>query len=73
MELISVTEAAERKGCTRQAVWWAVRRNEIDAQRIGRAFIVSVNEKFNAWQPGEGYQKAGRARAAKAKKGRKSA
>lgn len=73
MELISITEAAERKGCTRQAIFGAIKRGEVDAQRIGHVFIVSANEKFNAWRPGEGYQKAGRARAAKAKKGRKTA
>ena len=62
MELISVADASERKDCTRQAVWGAIKRGEIEAQQVGRAFIISVNQKFEDWNPNPKIQKAGRAR-----------
>ena len=48
-ERITTTEAAERKGCTRQNVNYAIRAGKIDTEQIGRAYIVFVNRKFEDW------------------------
>jgi len=60
MEQISVREAAERKECTVQAVRNAVKAGYVEAVQIGRAYIVLVNEKFEAWQPNRERQQIGR-------------
>jgi len=62
MEMITVPEAAKRKGCSRQAAWGAVKREDLDAQKVGRDHLVLVNKKFNDWQPNPKIQAAGRAR-----------
>lgn len=68
MEQISVLEAAQRKGCTRQAINDAIRAGRIDAVKIGKVHIVLVTSRFEAWTPMSGRQKAGRARWASTKK-----
>ncbi len=69
--MIPVRDAAKQKGCSKASVINAIHRGEIDAERFGNAWAIIQNQKYEQWQPGAGYQKAGRARAAKAKKGRK--
>ncbi len=51
MKLIGVAEAAEQKGCTRQAIWGAIKRGELDAQQPGRSYIIEANARFHQWIP----------------------
>jgi predicted DNA-binding protein (UPF0251 family) len=67
MEQITSPEAAKRKGCSRQAIWWAIRRKELDAVQIGRAYIIKVNGKFLEWKPNLVRQEAGLINRQKAK------
>ena len=67
VDRISTTEAAERKGCTRQALNLAVRSGKVDAERIGKVNVVVVDKKFEEWEPNPKIQAAGKARARKAK------
>lgn len=39
-EMLRVTEVADALGLTRVAVWAAIRRGEIPALRIGRAYLI---------------------------------
>ena len=62
MEQISVTDAAERKGCSGQAVRDAIKKGLLDAVVIGRTFVVMTTRKFETWNPSPNMQKGGRAR-----------
>jgi hypothetical protein len=63
MNIVSTQEAAESKGVSRQAIVKAVRRGEIDGQKIStRSLVVIANKKFMAWHPMAIRQQAGRAR-----------
>ncbi len=66
MEQISVTDAAQRKGCSGQAIRDALKKGLLDAVIIGRTYVVMTTRKFEEWQPSK-RQNSGRARAAKAK------
>ena len=60
MNMITVPEAAKRKGCSRQAAWGAVKRGDLDAHKFGRDHLVLVNEKFDEWKPNPVRQQIGR-------------
>ena len=62
MKFISVQEAAALKGITRGAMWLVIKRGEIDAQKVGKAYVVKVNAKFNAWERHRVKQRAGQIR-----------
>ena len=62
LERIGATEAAARKGCSRQAMNYAIRNGKIDAERIGNQNIVVVNDRFQDWQPNPRMKRAGRPR-----------
>jgi hypothetical protein len=53
MELIPVSEAAKRKGVSRQSVYDAIARNDIEARKPfeGSNLGVVVNESFTSWVP----------------------
>ena len=68
LELISTTEAAKRKGCTRQAVHLAATSGKLDAEQVGRSYVVRANKVFEDWTPNPKIQAAGKARAKKAKR-----
>jgi predicted DNA-binding protein YlxM (UPF0122 family) len=69
MNLVSTTEAAQRKGVSRQAILDAIKRGVIDGEQIhARTTVVRVNKKFEAWGPVAVRQKAGKARAKKAQR-----
>jgi hypothetical protein len=72
MEQISVTDAAQRKGCSGQAVRDAIKKGLLDAIVIGRTYVVMTTRKFETWQPVSIKQQAGRARWGKPKKKRKA-
>ena len=71
LDRISVAEAAGQKGCSRQAVHYAIKARKIDAERIGKVNAVVVNQTFNDWKPNPNMQKGGKARAKKAKKAKR--
>ena len=80
MRLISTTEAATHKNTTRQTIAAAIKRGELEAEKIGeRVLAVKANQKFEAWNPNPKSQQAGRLTwspskaAPKAKKARRSA
>ena len=61
MELISTKTAAERKGVTPQAIRVALKRGEIDGQKVSpRTLVIEDNAKFEEWQPNPVRQAAGR-------------
>jgi hypothetical protein len=62
MEFISTADTAKRKKCSPQAVWGAIKRNALNAQQIGRSYVVAVDAKFDNWQPNPKIQAAGKAR-----------
>jgi len=73
MKFISTPEAAAQKNTTREAIIGAIRRGEIDAERLGqRAWAVKVNRKLEEWHP-SGRQRSGKARWAKASAGKTKA
>lgn len=62
MELISTSEAAEKKGTSRQVIIGAIERGAIEAQKIGGRFAVKVNTKFENWQPSTKHSNSAKAR-----------
>ena len=62
MDLISTTEAAERKGVSRQAIVDAIDRGDMKGQKIGHSIVVLVDKAFESWEPMKVRQAAGRAR-----------
>ena len=68
LDRLSVTEAAERKGCTRQAIHYAINSGKIDAELIGAYKAVVPNARFERWKPNPKIQKAVKARPRKAKR-----
>ena len=69
---LSCTEVAEMKGCSRQAVNKAIRTGKLDAERIGNQNAVLANKRLEDWSPNPKIQKAGKARAKKAKKAKRN-
>lgn len=62
MDLISTSEAAEKKGTSRQVIIGAIDRNLIDAQKIGGRYAVKANVKFEKWQPSAKHSASAQAR-----------
>ena len=46
---LSTSQAATRKGCTRQAIVNAIHRAELNAQRVGHNWAVADDEVLAAW------------------------
>lgn len=67
MNRVSSSEVAKTKGCSRQAVNKAIRTGRLDAERIGNQNVILANKKLEDWAPNPKIQKAGKARAKKAK------
>ena len=68
LERITPRQAGERKGCTRQAINYAVRAGHLDAEKAGPYNLIVTNARFDAWEPNRKIQAAGRASAKKAGK-----
>ena len=49
-ELIPVTEAAQRKDCTRQTIYNALNRGDLKGRTFGTMRLVVVNEAFERWR-----------------------
>ncbi|MDA0710550.1 MAG: hypothetical protein O3B73_10130 [bacterium] len=60
MEFVSTKEAGERKACSPQSIWNAIKRGELNAQQIGRSFVVAVDQKFESWEPNRQRQQIGK-------------
>ncbi len=76
MNLISTTQAAATKNTTRQTIASAIKRGELDAEKIGeRVLAVKANQKFETWNPNPKSQQAGRSTwsTPKTKKARRTA
>lgn len=58
MTRLSVKEAAAQKGCTAQAVRYAIRKGRVDAERVGKVHIVVSNAKWETWEPNPRIQEA---------------
>ena len=50
MNLLSVVDAAAIKGVTRDAVLKAVNAGKLNAQKVGRSFVVFDDKKFKAYE-----------------------
>ena len=59
-KLIPVGEAAQEKGCSRNAVRDAIKRGALDGEQLGRFFFVKGNKKYKEWGPNKERQKIGR-------------
>lgn len=46
---LSTGDVAARKGCTRMAVRNAIQRGEINASRVGRAWVVADDDALAGW------------------------
>jgi len=49
--MLSIIDAAAQKGVTRDAVLKAVNAGKINAQKVGRSFVVFDDKKFKAYEP----------------------
>ena len=58
--MISVTDAAQIKKCSRQAIYDAIKSVKIRSQRIGKILLVEDDAQFSAWKPDPIRQAAGR-------------
>ena len=59
-KLIPTIEAAELKGCSRNAILSAVKRGAIDGVQAGRYYVICANAKFDAWEADPERQQIGR-------------
>jgi len=44
MKLISVTEAAELKKCTRQYIWFLIKTKKLQAVKVGNSYIIKEED-----------------------------
>ena len=51
MNLLSIVEAAAKKGVTPDAVLKAVNAGKLTARKVGRSFVVFDDKKFEAYEP----------------------
>ena len=49
-ELITTTEAARRKGCSRQTIVDAIGRGEINGSKVGPVWAVADDGALAAWE-----------------------
>jgi hypothetical protein len=68
MNLISTSEAAQRKDTSPHVVLRAAKREEIDAVKVGGTNLIKDNKKFKSWKRSERHVKAAQTRWAKKKK-----
>lgn len=60
--LLSASEAARRKGVSRQAVYKAIARGTVNGIRVGDAILVLDDDRFAAYAP-QPYRRGSNARA----------
>lgn len=51
MDLLSVAETAELKGCSRQAVYDAMDAGKLTEKRVGSVRLVVEDDNLAQWQP----------------------
>lgn len=44
MELVSVQQAADNLGYSRQYIWMLIMMGRLEAQKVGRVFVIEANE-----------------------------
>ena len=49
-DFITTADAADRKGCTRQAIINAIERGDLNATRLGRAWAVADDDALAAYE-----------------------
>lgn len=47
---LTTTQAAERKGCTRQAIHNAITRGDLNATKVGPVWAVADDDALDAYQ-----------------------
>lgn len=50
-DLVSVTEASKIKATTRQTIYSAIERGDIDGTEISGRTVVVCNKRWQEWQP----------------------
>jgi predicted DNA-binding protein YlxM (UPF0122 family) len=50
-EYISITEASKEKSTTRQTIYNAIYRKELDIKKIADKQVIIKNQKYEAYQP----------------------
>jgi hypothetical protein len=59
--MITMQEAAKRKGCSKSAIHYAIGAGKIDAMKSSpRNLLVITNSKFDEWTPNPQRQQIGR-------------
>jgi hypothetical protein len=49
--MIPLTQAAEIKNTSRQAVWQAIQDGRLDGTQPSRDWFVLLNDRWTAWEP----------------------
>lgn len=60
LEFVSITEASAEKGCSRPAIWLAIRRGELIARKVGPVWCIEKGPIYRRWAPDPVAQKRGR-------------
>ena len=53
MKFVSITRFAEMKKCSRETVYNAAKRGEIDVDRTAGVPVIYLTEKNQKWMPGQ--------------------
>lgn len=53
MKFVNITQYATMKKCSRETIYNAAKRGEIDIDRSAGFPVIYLNEKNTAWQPGK--------------------
>jgi hypothetical protein len=53
MKFVSITNFAEMKKCSRETVYNAEKRGEIDIDRTAGVPVIHLTEKNMSWKPGQ--------------------
>ena len=57
---LTFAEAARTKRTTRQTLYDAIRRQQLDVVRVGTRRLIVTNVRFRRWRPDPGRQRGGR-------------
>jgi hypothetical protein len=57
---LTFAEAARTKRTTRQTLYDAIRRQQLDVVRIGARRLIVTNARFRQWRPDPASQRGGR-------------
>lgn len=57
-EFLSVRQAAEAKGCSRQTIYNAIERGDLNGSRVGTYRVVLRDDAFERWEVKEKYRES---------------